>query len=298
MTNHFAAFEALDESTKTAIKARRWQATRPVSAWLATFQTVAALDADVDVEVARLKKLVMPLVGAACVSLILAIATMGWGLILTAALSIAAIVRHLQVKRVQAIDVPNDLRGFIAPLVRCLAEDMDPQSPLTLDIDLASSRPEYAVGRPETLPVPPLSMFGAGIKKIVQRRFRKPRLSLRGTLLDGTTIVVDVVDLERVRNITKRTTRGKIKLKTKKKGRRLTAVQLHIPQKRYVADTADVKKQGDKRTTIVARHVEELMDPNAWGITPEVEASRHQTQFRASLNTIAGLYARATPRKA
>jgi len=155
--------------------------------------------------------------------------------------TIAAIVFY---RRLRAQDLSDNLVLTAAPFIALLREDMRPEDPLHVDIDL---RP-WAIAEKKKHESEPYKK--GAYYKVIDRLYIDPWFTGSATLADGTKVKWRVIDhmLEKTGN--KRNARGKIKTKTKVKRKTVAIVTLGFPMKEYaVADAADVERD-EKRTTM------------------------------------------------
>lgn len=294
-------YASLDDAEKSCIQRQQLKATRPLASWRQTIDRLAAFDAVGDAERDTARKWLTAawvFLGAAVVFGVFATNAHGRGPKVIAAVVggvavVAVLVCWVRHHRLASIDVPDGLRNFVGPLFVMLSEDLDPQRPVTLDIDLNRSRASHREGGARKVPIPAgvkAGFFSAGITKIIEHHRQIPCFHLEGDLADGSHMVVDVKDYERVRTVHKKNARGKHKSKTKTKTQRVIEAQLTVANKSYAlskntpkGDSTGAKvKAGEKRSTVRAKKA------------VVVNADRvHDTD--AILRTLAGLFQRAQP---
>ncbi|MCP4658844.1 MAG: hypothetical protein GY856_25820 [bacterium] len=141
-------------------------------------------------------------------------------------LGILALIVFLALKR---IDIANNLRLFVAPLIAILREEMDPKEKLALTMDFRGGTHKSKI-QDETEQDPGRFRY----PKIKETQYLDPWFDGRAQLADGGALEWHVVDRIRKRVITKKNLRGnKVKTKTKYKGKRLMDVRLGLRQKEY-----------------------------------------------------------------
>lgn len=130
----------------------------------------------------------------------------------------ASVARHEQLVRRQPM--PARIREILVPLVRALAQDVDPAGTIGVTADLRG--PDDAAklhpGRP-LQPVRPVTK----IEEIISW---DPWLVLRADLRNGAQLDLAVVDVTRIHKIRKRSASGKTKSKTKRKATQRLTVSL------------------------------------------------------------------------
>ncbi len=141
-------------------------------------------------------------------------------------LGILALIVYFSLKR---IDIANNLRLFVAPLIAVLREEMDPKEKLALTMDFRGGAHKSKIQN-QTKEDPGRFRY----PKITETHYLDPWFDGRAQLADGGILEWHIVDRIRKREITKRNQRGnKIKTKTKVKGKRLMDVRLGLRQKDY-----------------------------------------------------------------
>ncbi|MEK6376000.1 MAG: hypothetical protein AABO58_25260 [Acidobacteriota bacterium] len=161
--------------------------------------------------------------------------------LLCVAAAIAAIVFFLRFRRQ---DLSDNLRTAAAPFLAVLREDMNAGDPLHVDIDL---RP-YDIEEKKKKQSEPYKK--GAYYKIIDRLFVDPWFRGSVALADGTKVHWKVIEHVVKRDKTKKTSRGKIKSKTKIKRKTVAVVTLGFPVKEYAVKTADDVKRDEKRTTL------------------------------------------------
>jgi hypothetical protein len=156
----------------------------------------------------------------------------------------------------RGIDVSNNLRSFVVPVLALFREDIDPKSPVRLRLDL--SKPTAAPKKTgESEP------FKQGVyHKVVDSTYVDPWMSAEAVLVDGTRLRWSVTDRIRERKKTKRNARGKYKSKTKYRKVTDVEVQLAMRTKTYAVAEAEVTSDGKRSKVEVQRSVRsDSLDP-------------------------------------
>ncbi len=168
---------------------------------------------------------------------------------------IAAVVLFMRWRKMKKQDIPNSLREFVLPLVSVLREDVDPNEPVHLKLDLRGGTVAAKKQRSETL-------NDKGYPKVSLDFYSDAWMSGEAKLVDGSTVSWEILDEIRQRNVTKRNPRGKIKHKVKYKVRRTMDARVAIPSSDFkMTGSTDGRneglrirvKQGDKRNVFQTR---------------------------------------------
>jgi hypothetical protein len=160
----------------------------------------------------------------------------------------AAIVFIVLFVRFKSQDLSDNLATAALPFLTVLAEDMKPGDPLHVNIDL---RP-YSVDEKKRKQSDPYKK--GAYYKIVDKLFVDPWFDGSTVLADGTKVKWNVVEHVLEHHKTKRTSRGKIKSKTKIARKTVAVVTLAFPTKEY-AVTGDAEHDAKRATMTLARKV-------------------------------------------
>jgi hypothetical protein len=159
--------------------------------------------------------------------------------LLAVAGAVAAIVLFVRFK---GMDLSDNLRVAAVPFLVVLAEDMNGNDPLHVNIDL---RP-YALEEKKKSESAP---YKKGVYyKVIDRLYVDPWFNGSAGLADGTKVRWSVTEHIVEHHKTKKTSRGKIKSKTKISRKTVAAVTLAFATKEY-AVSADAEA-GEKRATM------------------------------------------------
>jgi len=161
------------------------------------------------------------------------------------------------------IDVSNNCRQFLVPVLSVFREDIDATKPMHLRIDLSSPTAKTKM-QSESAP------YASGIyHKVIDSKYLDPWMSAEAMLVDGTKLSWRITDSILERKKTKRNPRGKYKTKTKYKKKTDLEVKLGLRSKAYdlVNVDATVETQGKRNVvemerTIVTMSLDPL-DPRA-----------------------------------
>ena len=161
----------------------------------------------------------------------------------------------------RGIDVSNNLRQFVLPVLALFREDIDPKTPVRLRVDLR--KPTDATKKTnESAP------YKHGVyHKIIDTNYVDPWMDAEAVLTDGTRLRWSVTDRIRERKKTKRNPRGKYKTKTKYRKVTDLEVQVAMKTKTYAIDGAEASSDGKRSKVEKQRSVRgdslEPVDPRA-----------------------------------
>jgi hypothetical protein len=156
----------------------------------------------------------------------------------------------------RGIDVSDNLRRFVVPVLALFREDIDPKTPVHLRLDLTkptASPKKTTEGAP----------YKQGVyHKVIDTMYVDPWMSAEAVLVDGTRLRWSVTDSIRERKKTKRNARGKYKTKTKYRKVTDVEVQLAMRTKTYAVSDAEVSSDGKRSKLEVQRSVRsDSLDP-------------------------------------
>jgi hypothetical protein len=144
------------------------------------------------------------------------------------------------------IDVSNNFRKFVLPVLSVLREDIDPAHPVHVDLDLTSPT---APNKKQSEGAP----FKHGAyHKIIDTMYADDWMTVDARLVDGTKLSWHVSDSIRERKKTKKNPRGKIKTKTKYAKKTDLEVSISLLKKTYAlhAPSDGEMTSDEKRNTI------------------------------------------------
>jgi hypothetical protein len=160
----------------------------------------------------------------------------------TAALAAGAVAFGVVRRRAS---IPARLGDSVAPLVAVLREDMAPEAPLTLRLDLRGGEINAKRVDQRKLDRPP----GKGAPSTTEATYADPWLGGAAELADGSRLEWTVTDELRKREVSRRNPRGKLKTKAKYKVKRQIDVRLAFPDD-YAALAAGERRQGQERLAV------------------------------------------------
>jgi hypothetical protein len=240
---------SLSDEQKEILKSKSVKLNRTADELLALLKPVAVFDAAAAPARTRAGCSIAAMVVASIILTIVAFNNEGAtriGLFALVALLIVGIVvfaRRLKVLR--GADVSDNLGAVVVPLLRVLREDVEPGEPVQVSIDLTQPNAKSKMTS-ESEP------YKQGVyRKIIDRLYVDPWLEGSAVFADGTRLHWSVVDHLRESQKTKKTPRGKIKTKTKRKLTTEVSVKVAFPSRRYtVTRQGDDVHHGDKRQTM------------------------------------------------
>ena len=225
--------------------AKRLGVNRPVDEVLALARALL----DFDTAMAGKRKSAGCSIGIAIVVVIGGFITSGmypFGWVLPILGIVAAIVCIVLFVRFKSQDLSDNLRTAAVPFLTLLREDMNPSDPVHVDIDL---RP-YAIAEKKKNESEPYKK--GAYYKIIDKLYVDPWFGGGAVLADGTKVKWNVVEHVMEHHKTKRTSRGKIKSKTKIARKTVAVVTLAFPNKEYAVD-GDAQRDEKRATLTLAR---------------------------------------------
>ena len=275
------AYRSLSAEQKSILSRKQLELERPVDELLAVLKPLAVCDSIANKSQTRFGctfgLLLVVSIGAA-----IFFANIGWSAITTAAIVLlvaGTIAAGWFWRWLAGLDVSNNLRSFVVPVLTLFREDIDPKTPVRLRLDLSSptAKPKKTG---ESDP------FKQGVyHKVIDTTYVDPWMTADTVLVDGTKLSWSVTDRIRERKKTKRNARGKYKTKTKYKKVSDLDVQLSLRTRNYAvgAPEAELSTDGRRSKVGVERSVRsESLDP----IDP-----------RALIDAITDIYRTARPVK-
>ena len=271
-------YRSLNAEQKGILRDKRIDVTRPVDEVIALIQPVAACDA-AEAGVAKWGCLSIVAIIAAFVLLLVDTLPIWLRLPLAAVLAVAGIAGIAFWIWASRIDVSDNLRGFILPLLRLFREDIDRAEPLHLRMDLRAptdSTKKQSVGQPYSK---------GAYYKIIDTIYLDPWLEADAVFADGSRVHWSIADTVIKHDKTKRMG-GKYKTKTKYSRKSAVDVAMTLRKKAYAVEAvADAKvKQGERATTVKVSHTIKTKDLKPLPV-------------RAMVDAMAGVYSSAEPVK-
>lgn len=276
-------YRSLNAEQRRVLKSKHLTANRPIDAVISFLQPIAACDRVGDKMRTRLGCTGGILILLSIVGFIVAAnanedsGRSAWVLLstLVAVIAIALVGAWSWTK---GIDVSNNLRQFMLPVLSVFREDIDPKRKVQLRLDLGLPTAKQKLQQKN-------EPYSRGVYyKIIESFYLDPWASAEMPLTDGSVLKWSIVDHIRERSQTKKNPRGKIKTKVKYTVKTSVDVELTLRSDAYNLAGAEgerVKAGGKKKAVrIKARHKRQTLDP----IDPVV-----------FIDMVAGIYRRATP---
>lgn len=273
-------YRSLTAEQKAILSAKRLDVTRPVDEILALVKPLAACDAMAN-KVQTKFGCASGIALVATIAVWIWFANIGWweNRALKTAVFVAVVAIMLGTfalyRWLKSIDVSDNLRKFVVPVLALFREDFDPKHPVHVRIDL---------GKPTTKAkkVGQSAPYKHGAyHKIIDTTYLDPWMTADAVLVDGTKLTWSVTDRIRERTKTKRNPRGKYKTKTKYTKKTDLEVTVALRTKAFAVRNAELSSDGKRGKVEVQRSIRtDSLDP----IDP-----------RALIDAIAGVYRSATP---
>jgi hypothetical protein len=242
-------YRSLSAEQKQILSQKQLDLSRPVDEWLSLLKPIAACDAVGNKVQTRFGCTFAVLIGFTIAGLFFFWGA-GWSAMTISAfvlLVAATVASGWFWNWLRGIDVSDNLRSFVIPILALFREDVDPKSPVRLRIDL--TKPTAASKKTgESAP------FSEGVyHKIVDTSYVDPWMEAEAVLVDGTKLSWSVTDRIRERKKTKRNPRGKYKTKTKYTKKTDLEVRLALRTKTYALADAEVSSDGKRSKVEVQR---------------------------------------------
>lgn len=279
--NVLKVYRSLNGEQKQILADKKVELSRPVGELLALLKPIAGCDRVADKARTPLGCTFAFMI-VALIALIVVWANVGGifmivPIVVAAALLVGSAMLFFWTKK---IDVSNNLREFVLPVLTVFREDIAPDQPVRVSLDLRSpTSPEKRTSEGEP--------YKAGVYyKVVDSQYRDEWMNAEAVLVDGTRLRWSIADDIRERKKTKKNPRGKIKTKTKYRKNTEIEIEVGMKKKTYAVaapEDADVKS-GEKRDAIrmVRRVRTDSLDP----VVP-----------RALIDAVADVYRNARPAK-
>jgi hypothetical protein len=168
------------------------------------------------------------------------------------------------------IDVSDNLRLSALPMLYVFRDDIDPMEPVDLELDLRQPMCKEKFVR-EAKPR----------ERLTEKYYSDPWMSANVILVDGSRLRWSVTDTLRHRSVTKRTSRGKYKTKTKESKKCDIDAEVTVRNKAYEVQGGDVE---GKKTTLTASKTIKIGDTKP-------------TDPKVIIEVIASLFQRVQPAK-
>jgi hypothetical protein len=251
-------YRSLSSEQKQILARKQIEMNRPVDELLALLKPIAACDTMANKAQTRFGCTFAVGIVLTVVAVIL-FANLGWGpvtLLALGAFLALTIVAGWFWTWLRGIDVSDNLRKFVLPVLAVFREDIDPKTPVHLRLDL--TKPTI---KPKKTGESAPFKHGA-YHKIIDTTYVDPWMDAEAVLVDGTKLRWSVTDRIRERKKTKRNARGKYKTKTKYRKVTDVEVQLALRTKAYSLENAPITNDGKRSKVEVQKSVRaDSLDP-------------------------------------
>lgn len=270
-------YRSLTAEQKAILAAKRLDVKKPVDEIIALVKPLAACDSMANKAQTRFG-CTSGIAFVATIALAIIFTNVGWSA-LTTLIFVAVIAIMLGsfvlYRWLHSIDVSDNLRKFVVPVLALFREDFDPKHPVHVRVDLGSpTTKEKKVD--ESAP------YEHGIyHKVIDTNYLDPWMTADAVLVDGTKLSWSITDRVRERKKTKRNARGKYKTKTKYVKKTDLEVTVALKTKTFALADAELSSDGRRGKVEVKRSIRtDSLDP----INPS-----------ALIDAIAGVYRSARP---
>jgi len=273
MLKAWRAYKALSDEQRGIIEQKQVKLNRPVDELIALLKPIA----DMDKLVPSGCGVALAMFGCVALAIVLNIVaeamnwpgwTKGVGVLVCIGLFVGILIMFLKTRK---IDVSDNLRGAVLPMLEIFRDDFDPGESMELALDLRQPMAKEKLLR-EVKPR----------ERLTETFYSDPWISAGATLVDGSRLRWSVIDTIRHRSVTKKTARGKWKTKTKDSKKCNVDVELTVRNKAY--SVSGQGEAGEKKTTLSASKTMKL---------PGVAA----TDPKLIIEVITELFQRVSPAK-
>jgi hypothetical protein len=222
--------EDLSPAAQQAVDAKHVAGRRKVKDWIGLIKELAEFDAVSDQLQKRASNFmilgIVVLIAGAIGFAVAASHGGGFLSVLCALLGVAgialAVYHGLRWSRFKKVDLANDFRACVPPLLDVLAEDMEDKAKVKMELDMAGIGKSKQVKKGKIDP--------GRFRKVIETIYQDPWCSLTAPLVDGSQAVLNIENqfIAHERHWTKRSRSGKIKFKSKTKWKKLVHVSAAI----------------------------------------------------------------------
>ena len=192
---------------------KKVQGRKRLKEWMRLLREVAAFDETTDLLTAKARKrftlyLVLTIISAFLSFMTIALFPVT--IIFLVALIVFFVLMmkaHKQKKELGRIDLSNDFRNVLVPFFQVMAEDINPQGRIFLELNFSGASQDKIV---QTGPIPP-----GRFKKVVETVYKDPWLHLDAPLVEGSRMLLTIEDTYVSHDRRWRNARGKSKHKVK-----------------------------------------------------------------------------------
>jgi hypothetical protein len=273
MLKAWRAYRSLDSEQKGLIAQKQIKLRRPIDELIALLKPIADMDAQLSGRGAMTGCLMVLAIPLALITQAMAEsfdwpASLRWILFIGCA-ALFFVPLYMYVKT-RPLDVSDNLRGAVMPILYVFRDDIDPQHPVELALDLRQPTDKAKLLREEK-----------PRERLTEKFYSDPWLAAEAVLIDGSRLRLNVTDTIRHRTRTKKSSSGKWKTKTKNSKKCDIDVELTVRNKAYAVRGGEA---GEKKTTLTANKTLKLD-----GITP--------TDPKVIVEVVAGVFRQLSPAK-
>lgn len=242
--NVLTLYRSLDTEQKRILREKQVDLNRPVDELLKLLTPLASCDTVAD-------KARTPLGCTFALAIVATIAlcvAMPWPALAIPLLLVAAIVlvTGFLFFWTRRVDLSNNLRQFVIPVLTLFREDIDSRQPFHVKLDL---RPPLAKEKKTGESAP---YKRGAYHKVIDSTYVDHWMTAEGVLREGTRLWWSITDSIRERRKTKKNPRGKYKSKTKYTKKTKIEVEVGLQKSSYElhGNAGDRVKAGDKRNAV------------------------------------------------
>jgi len=238
-------FQSLDKEQVNFVKLRKIEASYKIKHWIDFFEKISFMDEKGDGERKKWEKWRTASIIVAVLFFIFGFANY-FLFVFTFIAIIGIFIFSNFVAKLKSIDVKNQLRLFIFPLLSFLKEEIDQEQKVYLHLDLSQINQEAYLK--ETIPVK-----SSALPKILTKIYELNWIKASMQMVDGTDIEWEITDKVRIRNITKRGSSGKIKYKTKIKTKHTIILTSSFSKSKYtcIANPTEISPKSDSSNWVL-----------------------------------------------
>jgi hypothetical protein len=225
MSKFSEIYNKLNDEQKKFVSEKKIEASYKTKHWLELLKNVALMDrlGDSSRGAKQVWAWVLMVVGV-----ILFFIGFGFPPLLIVALImiIVAIILFVQVSKLNQLDLRNNFREFVVPLLVLLKEETNDEEKISLKM-------EFKKPLDKSYLVQNIPNSNRGYPKVVTDIYKIPWMEGSAKMNDGTTIYWSFEDVICQKKVTKQNARGKIKVKTKNKVKHDIGLKMDVPKASY-----------------------------------------------------------------
>src|ERR1041385_6553397 len=253
MLKAWRAYKALNEEQRQIVAQKQVGLVRPIDELIALLKPIADMDKILGsggCATAGCTMVLVIILGYFGFMASAAFNLPNWLLVLWLLICAAAFIYPLVMySKTKNIDVSDNLRTSVMPMLYVLRDDIDPQQSVELVLDLRAPMAKEKLLRTET-----------PRQRLTESFYSDPWMSAEAMLIDGSRLRWSVTDLIRHRSVTKKGRSGKWKTKTKDSKKCTVDVELTVRNKSYEVQGAEA---GEKKTSLSEKKTMKLSSANS-----------------------------------